>query len=101
MIVQIIENSSQFRNKFYEYGRGSQFSYQALGLLFDYLDNIHDENCYYELDVIAICCEYVEMEENEVRSCYSLEPDEDIEDYLSEHTAYIGKTPKGYLFSKF
>ena len=52
-----IENASQFRDEFRQCGRADQFSYEALGLLFDYFEEIDPD---YELDVIAICCEYSE-----------------------------------------
>jgi hypothetical protein len=50
-------NKYQFRDAFKEMGRADYFSYDALGMLFDYFDDV-DPN--HELDVIAICCAYAE-----------------------------------------
>jgi len=50
-------NEYDFRQAFHNMGRGDQFSYNALTALFDYYDNA-DNNV--ELDVIAICCDWME-----------------------------------------
>lgn len=50
-------NKAQFRDAFRAAERGDQFSYDALGMLFDYFDDV-DPN--HELDVIAICCAFAE-----------------------------------------
>lgn len=55
---------SSFRDAFRDYGRQDQFSYNGLGALYDWLEQLYDE-CYendYELDVIALCCEFTEYE---------------------------------------
>lgn len=51
-----INSASQFMDEFISMGRGDQFSYEAINTLFDYYDEFND----YELDVIAICCEWTE-----------------------------------------
>lgn len=56
-----ITSASAFRDKFTSAGRGEQFSYEALEVLFDYYDELED----FELDVIAICCEWTEYENEE------------------------------------
>lgn len=56
MIYQEL-TKSMFRDAFHHAGRKDQFSYDGLGALYDYLDNSNNE---YELDVIAICCEFTE-----------------------------------------
>jgi len=99
MIVQTIENASQFRDQFARMGRKDQFSYQALGLLFDYFDECGDN---VELDVIGICCEFCEMTADEVRDDYRLGADTDVEQYLNDNTLLIGKTDAGaYVFAQF
>lgn len=65
-----IENASQFRDLFQQYGRTDQFSYGALGLLFDYLEEIDSD---YDLDVVAICCEYAESSLSEVAEYYDID----------------------------
>ncbi len=56
-------NVYQFRDAFHNMGRKDQFSYNALGALFDYLEQL-EEDCGepIELDVIALCCEYAEYD---------------------------------------
>ena len=65
-----IENASQFRDEFRQCGRADQFSYEALGLLFDYLEDIDPD---YDLDVIALCCEYSEDSVEQIADWYGLE----------------------------
>lgn len=56
-------SKSDFRDAFRTYERQDNFSYEGLGALFDYIEEL-DESCdtETELDVIAICCEYTEHE---------------------------------------
>jgi len=61
-----------------------QFSYEALRMIFDYVEEV-DEDA--ELDIVAICCEYQEMTEEELRSQYDIDEDQDCEDYLQDNTA--------------
>ncbi|CAB4164516.1 hypothetical protein UFOVP830_45 [uncultured Caudovirales phage] len=99
MIIQTISTASQFRDQFVRMGRKDQFSYQALGLLFDYFDECGDN---VELDVIGICCEFTEMDAGEVRYSYRLDADTDVEQYLNDNTLLIGKTDAGaYVFAQF
>ncbi len=51
-----VNNSSDFMNEFHNVGRGDQFSYEALELLWYRYNELAD----YELDAIAICCEWAE-----------------------------------------
>ena len=105
-----IQNASQFRDEFRQCGRADQFSYEALGLLFDYLD---DEN--YDLDVIAICCEYSEESAADIARNYGIDlndcdpEDGDYEEqcaaavlaYLNDHTSVVGVTPSGIVYAQF
>lgn len=79
--------------------RPNQFSYEALNLLYEFLDECDPD---YELDVIAICCDFEEMDSEEVRQAYDLEEDTDVEDYLQYHTSLVGKTEEGFfVFQSF
>jgi hypothetical protein len=98
MIIQTISTASQFRDAFHAANRANNFSYQALGLLFDYLDECNEQT---ELDPIAICCEYSEMNADKVRECYGLDDDADVVEYLTINTVYLGETPSGYVFVQF
>ena len=56
-------NVSQFRDAFRSCGRAEQFTYEALGALFDYLEQLEDDiGSPIELDVIALCCEWSEYD---------------------------------------
>ena len=99
-----IDNASQFRDQFHRMGRGDQFSYEALGLLFDYLEDLDPD---YELDVIELCCEYSEDTPEEIAEKYGVdlegcEDDDDekaeaVADYLSNETSLVGETSSGTL----
>ena len=49
-------NKSEFRDAFFNMGRSDNFSYEALGQLYDYYDEIEG----YDLDVVEICCDWTE-----------------------------------------
>ena len=54
-----INNSSEFRRLFEDYGRGNQFSYDGLNALYYWLeDRYGDTN--YNIDVIGLCCDFTE-----------------------------------------
>ncbi len=107
-----IENASQFRDEFRQCGRADQFSYEALGLLFDYFEEIDPD---YELDVIAICCEYSEESAANIARKYGIDLNDcDPEDgnyeeqcaaavltYLHDHTSVVGVTPSGIVYADF
>jgi hypothetical protein len=60
MLVEYV-NFSRFADRFHSMGRGDQFSYAGLRVLFDYLEEIADCSPEpIELDVIAICCDFTE-----------------------------------------
>ena len=97
--MKITINKSQFRDEFHRAGRGTHFSYEALGLLFDYFEECDPDM---ELDVIAICCEYCEMTPEQVCASYDVEIDDNIDYFLQENTIYVGKTSAGdFVFAQF
>ncbi len=73
---------SDFRDAFQHMDRKDNFSYEALGALYDFLEDITPE---YELDVIALCCEFEEQDIKYVLENYNLESLDD----LSEETMII------------
>jgi hypothetical protein len=96
MIVQTI-NEHQFREEFREMGRANQFSYDGLGLLFDYLEQVSDEGDQpYELDVIGLCCDFAEGTPEEIARDYAIDI-EDVTWYLRENTIVIGETYEGTI----
>ena len=99
---QTISSASQFRDAFRAAGRQDQFSYEALELLFDYLEDAHPD---YELDVIGLCCDYAESTPVEIFQSHGVElNDEEKEDaipaameYLENRTSVVGLTSAGSI----
>ena len=100
-IIQTIDTASQFRDQFHRYGRGDQFSYEALGLIFDYLSDCGSD---VELDVVGICCEFSENDPVEIAKDYSLYMDDsmDVDEikamvlkFLVDNTSVVDETSTG------
>jgi hypothetical protein len=96
-------NKDQFRFAF-DQVRPNQFSYEAQGMLFDYLEGCDEDM---ELDVIAICCDFTEGDFQEVaneldddetelaQECEGLDEDETaqlIAEKLEDKTTVLGVT---------
>lgn len=101
-----------FRQAFYNCGRGGQFSYEALGLIFDYFEECEDScDSEIELDPIAVCCEFTEDTWESIADNYSIDTsdceDEDdglqaVEEYLLDRTSLVGITSdKQIVYSDF
>ncbi len=109
-IVQSINNAYQFREAFRLAGRGDQFSYEGLEVLFDYLEEVSEDEDI-ELDVVALCCEYYESSIEELIDQYNIDlsevdGDEDsiaeiVKDYISDNTAYVGETEGCLIYAAF
>jgi hypothetical protein len=95
-----------FRDAFKRYGRGDQFSYEGLELIFDYVEEYEQSaGEQVEFDVIGICCEWNEQELNDVFNTYPIEcksenPTEDeikhaVLEYLHDETQVAGVTDSG------
>jgi len=80
----------EFLKAFEEYNREDNFSYAGTSALFDWLDELSaDTGTPYELDVIALCCEFTEYSDlAEIQANYSSTDIESIED-LRDHTSVI------------
>jgi len=89
-----------FRDAFIRAGRKDQFSYDALGLIYDYLEEIDSD---YDLDVIGLCCELSEESPEEIARNYAIDLEDDgnellnVLDYLHDHTTVIGTTSAGSI----
>jgi hypothetical protein len=114
-------NECEFKNEFKAMGRAEQFSSEALGLLFDYLENLEYCEEPYELDVIALCCDFAESDPYELIESYDIdvsdidvsegqvEDDElvpeiqtRIREYLEENTVLVGETDSGsFVYHQF
>jgi hypothetical protein len=99
-----------FERAFVDAGRKDQFSYEALGLLFDYLEE-HEESTgqEIELDVIALCCDYSEDCPDDIISNYRIDVEgmdeyekiEAVREYLEENTQLVGETVSGFVYACF
>lgn len=93
-----------FRDAFRNMGRENQFSYEGLGMLFDYFEEL-EESCGHEmeLDVIAICCDFSEEHWSDIAENYEIEiiVDDDeaslerVLEHLEQNTSVVGVTDKG------
>ena len=89
MIIQTV-NQYDFRQAFAEYNRADNFSYEGLTALFEWLEQLADDTSTpYELDVIALCCEFTEYKDlAEVQANYFSTKLDNIDD-LQDHTSVI------------
>jgi len=98
-IVQTV-NLHQFREAFRVAGRLDQFSYSGLECLFDYFEEYSEDTGEpFELDVIAICCEFTEASYKDIANDYRIDlsdADGDAEEeynivleYLQDNTQVI------------
>lgn len=80
-----------FIDAFRAFKRENHFSYKGLEVLFDYLN---DSEFDFELDVIGLCCTYIELSLDELKDQYDIDfDDDDIDTVLSElnnNTTVIG-----------
>lgn len=101
---------SQFTDAFMSI-RPKNFTYEGLEVLFRGLEEFEqDTNEEMELDVIELCCDYVEMHYTEILRQYDIDYD-DVEDdalddviqaYLDQNTWVLGKTDiDTYVFRQF
>jgi hypothetical protein len=97
-------NLESFMQAFHSYNRYEQFGYQALKVLFEYLEECDPDM---ELDVIALCCDYACETWQGVASDYDIDVDgvtDDVEgkeivrDWLNEHTSIVGETDQGFVY---
>ena len=89
-----------FREAFRTADRMDNFSWQALEVLFDYLEQYEEDyGSEIELDVVALCCEYNEEHWSDIASNYGIDLDEDMDDeekieavgeYLNDNTSVCG-----------
>jgi len=79
-----------------------QFTRDALGVLFDYFEEIEESmEEEMELDVIGICCDYMEGDSEEFREMYDIDEDEDVREYLEERTTLLELGDDWFLIKQF
>ncbi len=99
-------NFSAFVDAFHAYDRYDSFGYEALRVIFDYLEE-YEESCgkEIELDVIAICCDFNVEHYTDIAKNYSIDLDglDDDEaksaviDYIQDNSSYLGEATDGEL----
>lgn len=106
-------NFSQFCDAFRAADRNENFSYNGKRALFEFLEEMADDTGEeYDLDVIALCCEFAESDVEELIADYNIdvsdaEGDEDeqaeiVEDYLNDNTMIAGKLKNGsFVYAQF
>jgi hypothetical protein len=101
---------SDFRDAFRKMGRNNQFSYEGLGILFDYFELYEEETgAEVELDVIAICCEYAEATWEEIAEDYGIDVEgldetdtqSEVMNYLELNTVIVGEVAGGCVYRQF
>ena len=103
-------NFSEFRDSFQQI-RPDNFSYDGQRILFDYFEEFEESTGEeFELDVIAICCDFSEDSFENIANQYGIELDSEMdEDYqkqqVIEHLegegAYIGDSINGIVYRDF
>ena len=89
---------SDFRQAFKDMNRQEQFSYDGLEALFNWLED--DDFNEYELDVIALCCDYSEATLEEIANDHCISETAVIA-YLENNT-WFEKLPNGsFLYQNF
>ena len=91
-----------FCNRFKEYNRDDNFSYEGKRALFDYLEEFEESTEEeIELDIIALCCEYSEFEDlNEFWKSYNKETYPNFET-IENHTTLIKINDESFIIQQF
>ena len=104
-------NFSDFVDAFRAYDRYDQFGYQALMVIFEYLEEMENSTGQeLELDVVAICCDYATDNWEAIAENYSIDLDglddeeekqEAVIEYLNENTIVLGQTDCEIVYQAF
>lgn len=98
-------NFTMFCDELNRAGRGSHFTYEGKRALFDYLEDVAYD---YELDVVALCCDFSEYDIYSVASYFPEMFDENVEydmdDIIEEfgmHTQAIKVSDERFIIQDF
>lgn len=69
--MKITVTESMFIGQFEAYGRKDNFSYAGLSALFEYCEDCLGED--WELDVIALCCDFTESDIDTIANDFDLD----------------------------
>lgn len=99
-------NFSSFVDAFHAHKRYDQFGYDALRIIFDYLEEYEEATGEeIELDVICICCDFNAENYTDIAQNYSIDIDGLDEDeaksavieYIQDNSSYLGEAYDGHL----
>lgn len=103
-------NFSEFRDSFQQI-RPDNFSYDAQKILFEYFEEFEESTGEeFELDVIAICCDFSEDSFENIADLYGIELDENddddekqqqVIDFLQSEGVYVGDSINGIVYRNF
>ena len=95
-------NFYDFSDAFRKAGRNEQFTYEGQRAIFDYLEEYEDSTGEeVELDVVAICCEYMEYENlKEFHNVYDKEDYPSLEK-LRDYTEVIEVGEDSFIIAEF
>ena len=105
-------NFTTFVEAFHAHNRYAQFGYEALQVIYEYLEEYEESTgTELDLDVIGICCDYTVQGHTGIAQDYSIglsdaEGDSDEEeqivlDYLNNHTIVLGHCATGIVYQQF
>jgi hypothetical protein len=91
-------SKSDFCQAFVDFNRENNFSYAGREALYDYLEEVQPD---FELDVIALCCEFAEYENlAEFQKDYNAEDYESISD-IEDNTTVIKIDDEAFIIQQF
>lgn len=102
MIVTV--HFTDFIDAFRKYDRYDAFGYDALRVIYDYLEELDPD---FELDVIGICCDYAVNDWETIAQDYSIdlsdcaddeEKEETVREWLQNNTSLLGETKDGFVY---
>ena len=109
--MKISVTFSDFCDAFRDMDRNDNFSYAGKRALFDYLEQYEEDcDCEVELDVIVLCCEFVESDIDSIISDYRIDvsevEDDDekadiVEEYLQDNTCLVARIGTDFLYAAF
>ena len=104
-------NFSYFVDSFKSMDRYDSFGYQALRVIFDYLEELENSTGEeIEFDVIAICCDYTSQNYKDIAEAYGIELDDQdseedqckqVKDFLEVETVVLGETDCEIVYQNF
>lgn len=104
---------ADFRDAFRVCDRLSHFTYDGAKVLFEYLEQLEDDiGEEFELDVVALCCDYAEDTPESIAEDYNIDisdcdPDDDeaiektVIRYLEDEGAIVGTTDTTIVYRQF